>query len=435
LLISLSIVVEMVAMSLALYHLGKFPGQASTTRQGSAIVVLAPSLQGDGCLEDQAWSPDGRQVAVLGYRQQCPSELPDKYDYQPGEVNIYSAVTGQLVRTILPDPTVLALPAVLPLGKVQPASANSDISKRDINYRDVIWSPDSKRLALIFVVDLYIAGGISASGLIGLAVMHADGTHERATVINDANQDFAALRWDTTTADYLPLPVLQPAMRYSWSANGLLVPSGSLTSATSPASIGNPDGGESFTIWQPGSIYLNSLPSEPGVYTLLTPILPWSPDGRFLITSIDLDGVLHPLGKPNPPPRELKAMSEETAPSVAIRDPALQRLLASLNDNNSVDDIAWSPNGRVLAASMGDNSLTTANGSTTSAPVIFYDCATGRTIGTLQPQPAAHVPLNQALGANLLWSSDGSHFLTYSALLNTITIWGPSMLPKSAQEH
>jgi Tol biopolymer transport system component len=119
-----------------------------------------------------------------------------------------------------------------------------------------------------------------------------------------------------------------------------------------------------------------------------------------------------------------------------IRDPALQRLLTSLNASTgqggqALIDVAWSPNGRVLAAVPEENST---NGGAAPAPVTFYDSATAKTLGTLQPQPSTAVTQSAGAGSFyfLRWSADGSHVLVYSRQLDTITIWGPSVLPRSA---
>ena len=153
---------------------------------------------------------------------------------------------------------------------------------------------------------------------------------------------------------------------------------------------------------------------------------------------------MHPAGKPSPSASELNLVGRHSAPNVAIRDPALQRLLVSLTSSansggHPLDEIAWSPNGHVLAAIPDDISSNLTGGSANSVPVTFYDCATGRTIGTLQPQSHADISTNEGFAdpyiisiSLLRWSADGSHVLVYSDQLDTITVWSLSMLPQSA---
>ena len=131
-------------------------------------------------------------------------------------------------------------------------------------------------------------------------------------------------------------------------------------------------------------------------------------------------------------------------PNIAIRDPALQGLFVSLTASANtgghlLDDIAWSPNGRVLAAIPDDISNNLTGGGAGSSTVTFYDCATGKTIGTLRPQASSHISAPEGFAdPNLIsisllrWSADGSHVLVYSDQLGTITVWGPGMLPQSA---
>lgn len=450
-----SVVLALVLVAgVVLHQLGIFPGAAATSHRGPTGVVLALSLEELDCVQDAAWSPNGQQVASLGYRDQCPSDAPTNYNYQAGVLNIYSAATGKLVHTILLDPTVLALPGVpAPPANAQPTSALADTSKLVINYTNLLWSPDGKQLALTFYIRRWNAAvTVEVVAFRGLVLVNADGTNERAALINETSRQYGALRWDTTTVGALGLVApqhsgnlvsLPPALSYSWGSDGQLIPQGLLTSASSPtAAVGNPDGGSSFTIWQPGAIALNPVAGYPSIYTWDTSFLAWSPDGHYLIDSLRLEGIVHPVGEPNLTAAGLQAEGDEGAPNVGIRDPALQRLLTSLHasadpeDPSSFINVAWSPNGHVLAAIPNEQS---SNGSAFSVPVTLYDCATGKTMGTLQPQSSSRsggfANPNVGVAAWLRWSADGSQLLVYSEQLDTITVWGPGLLPKSAPAY
>jgi hypothetical protein len=446
-LVVLSVVLALVLVaSIVLHQLGIFPGATATSHRGATGVVLALSLEELDCLQDAAWSPNGQQVAALGYLDQCPSDAPTNYNYQAGVLAIYSAATGKLVHMILLDSTVLALPGIpAPPANAQPNSADSDTSKLVINYTNMLWSPDGKQLALTFWIGRWNAAvTVEVAAYQGLVLVNADGTNERAALINETSRQYGALRWNTTTMGslgiapqqrYGDLVSLPPALSYSWGSGGQLMPQGSLTSASSPtAAVGNPDGGSSFSIWQPGAIAVNPVEGDPSIYTWETSFLAWSPDGHYLVDSFQLEGIVHPVGEPIPTAAGLQAEGDAGAPNVAIRDPALQRLLTSLHasadpeDPSSQINVAWSPNGRVLAAIPDDES---ANGSALSAPVTLYDCATGKTMGTLLPHGDAANP-NTGIAVLLRWSADGSQLLLYSEKLDTITVWGPSLLPKSA---
>ena len=412
-------------------------------------MAIVPSLHGLACLQDAAWSPNAQQVAALGYSDQCPNDDPSSYNYQSGVLQIYSAATGQLVHTLLPDATVLGLPGIpSPPSSIQPASANADTSKPVLDYTHVLWSPDGNQLALTFVILRWnTAGTITTPAFAGLVLVNADGTNERAALLNETSQQYSALRWDTTTlgwnviavqrgfGDFVSMPL---GTSYSWTSGGRLMPSGMLTSPSSPTSpVGNPDGGNAFTIWQPSILQLFPEPGSPYIYTSYTAFLAWSPDGRYLIDSVSLRGIVHPVGEPAPAPGELNLLlGQQNAPTMLIRDPAQQDLYVALTassnstDGASADDIAWSPNGRVLAGMPDIVSSIETSGSSDSAPVTLYNSSTGKAVRTLQPQSFSRISANSNAGSNSLlrWSADGSHLLVYSDQLGTITIWGPSSL-------
>ena len=232
-----------------------------------------------------------------------------------------------------------------------------------------------------------------------------------------------------------------------------MVPGSAAAGASSPgAGIGNPDGGSTFSMWQPGivafynSAVVNNSPVavNPGVYAWSSMFVAWSPDSRYLIDAISLLGTVHPAGEPIPTAAGLQTFGWEGLTTLGIRDRAMQRLLASLRPSGShglqpLDHVAWSPNGRVLAAvsELPEGNLSSL-GNGASGTVTMYDSATGRTLGTLRTRLNARVISNDLsddryLGSTsvLLWSADGSHLLVYYDLSDTITIWGPGVLPKA----
>jgi hypothetical protein len=452
-----TVLVLVVIAGVILHQLAMSPGRGAPSRPVFTSVVIIPSLHGLDCLQDAEWSPDGQQIALLGYGGECPSDDPSSYNYQPGVLQIYSAATGQMIHTLLPDASVLTLPGIPPApSPVQPAGGSAITNKPVLDYSHFQWSPDGKQLALTFVILRWNSADTDAVPVDeGLVLVNADGTHERAALQNEASHQYAAVRWDTTTLTSLGLAgqklygsllSLPPGTSYAWSSDGKVVPNGSLSAAATPtAPVGNPDGGRSFTIWQPGILHLFQEPGDPYIYFSYTAFLAWSPDGRYLIDSVLLRGIDHPAGEPIPPAFELhEAFGQLTAPIVPVRDPAEQRLYVSLTasanqGNSALEDIAWSPNGRLLAAIPDEIPSNGTSGSTTSFPVTLYDCASGKILGTLQPAPIAQAPasegsatLDLSSSSLIRWSATGSHVLLYSDQQDTITIWGPKVLPHSA---
>jgi hypothetical protein len=202
-------------------------------------------------------------------------------------------------------------------------------------------------------------------------------------------------------------------------------------------------------MWQPGTVAFynrtvvdnSPVTVKPGVYAWSSTFVAWSPDGRYLIDSVALLGTLHPAGEPIPTTSGLQALGWERLGNVGIRDRAMQSLLASLHPDTfgqASVHVAWSPNGRILAAIPEGGSGGNESGEPTSQPVTLYDSATARPLGMLLTRLNSRVTANdlsldryQGSTSVLLWSADGSHLLVYDDQTDTITIWGPGALPKS----
>jgi len=422
-------------------------------------MTIVPSLHGLDCIQDATWSPNAQQVALLGYSGQCPSDDPSNYIYQPGVLQIYSAVTGQLLHTVLPDATVHALPSSPSSpADVNPGTTIVGTSKTVLVYTHVLWSPDGSNLALTFAITTWPGqGAIAVPAFRGIVLVNADGTHERAAILRVTGQQdsyflLSALRWDITSLSsltaavhqsYGPLISMPLGTSYSWSSDDHLIPTGSLTGASSSTTpVGDLDGGNAFTIWQPAILELFAEPEAPYVYTWYSSFLAWSPDGRYLIDPVSLRGLVHPIGEPIPTADELNAViGPLTVPTMPIRDSAEQQLYVLLTKiagggDKLFGDIAWNPSGRILAAIPDAGSSDATNGSASSAPITLYDSATGKSLATLQPPANTHASANGSSASSdinvislLRWSADGSHLLVYSDQPGTITIWGPSILP------
>lgn len=463
LIISGAVLAVLVVAGVVLHQLGISPGRSTGSKAATTGVTIVPSQHGLDCIQDAAWSPNAQQVALLGYGGQCPSDDPSNYIYQPGALQIYSAVTGQLLHSVLPDATVHALPdARSSAPNVNLCAAGFGTSEPVVVYTNVLWSPDGSKLALTFAFMVWTgAGGTAVPACRGIVLINADGTHERAAILSgeqgegDSTLQYSALRWDTATLgsstaavhqSYGPLISMPLGTGYSWSSDDHLIPTGSLASASSSttAPVGDPDGGNAFTIWQPARLDLFAEPEAPYVYTWYSSFLAWSPDGRYLIDSVTLRGLVHPVGEPIPTADELtEVLGRQTVPAMPIRDTAQKQLFVLLTKiaaggDKQFGDIAWNPTGRILAAIPDDGTSDTTSGSATSPPATLYDSATGKSLATLQPPANTHASANGSSASSdinvfslLRWSADGSHLLVYSDQPGIITIWGPSMLPFS----
>lgn len=436
-----------------------FTSRTARNASGSApnTVKIVTLASGVACPSALAWSPDGTRIAVVGYAKVCPSEFPTNYQYEPGIVGVYDAATGRLLGAFQPDKPVQQVPGMPTPGSVTPAVSSADTSSQVVNYSDILWSPDGKKLALRFAVSTYSIGKASfgadvnyQGGATGLEITNVDGSQAHVITYNAHGGNYSALRWDVTADSVTPInPVrgtgpenysITPAYSYSWGADGTLQPGTPLASDTQPTQgpIGNPDGGSSFSMWQPGTAtyqnvaFINNqqVPENPGTYTFSTGFLAWSPDGRYIFDSLYLDGLVQPHGRPAPTAKALKDFGLNTAPHLLMRDQGMEQAFESLPATVSGGaslSLAWRPDGRVLAAQAQRQSNAQASGSA----VVLYDCRTGAKLGELTPIfDLQGSDLGTGQVNALLWSPDGSHLLVLDAQSATITIWGAGKLPK-----
>jgi WD40 repeat protein len=398
--------------------------------------TLRPPQEGLGCVNDAAWSPDGARIAVLAH----PGRPCSSSAYAAASVLIYDGQSGalearvDLARAVLP--ALQALPASAPM----PQSAQSARDGPLITFPSVTWSPDGQRLALPFLT-VFAQPQAAASFAQGLLMLARDGTHPRTLLHPGVPGQMLAAEWDlasgkavasSTVPDFsLPDPA-GPIVSFHWEAGGILKPdasspSGRASGAAAP--VGSPEGGRSFTIWQPG--VLSPLSSEvadvrpnqqqqPYAWSAL--VAAWSPDGRYLVPALHLYGPLQSIEEA-PGETSFNASGAMLRP-VPVRDAALKQLLSwTATPTTSGWNVAWRPDGRVLA-SFGPRDLL-------GRSVELYDCASGRKLASLEPiQGVVTILDNVADYGKLLWSPDGSHLLHYTPWTGSVTIWGPDQLPR-----
>jgi WD40 repeat protein len=279
-----------------------------------------------------------------------------------------------------------------------------------ITYVQVIWSPDGKLLACTFNV---LSTQPPQNGVV---LMHREGGQPQVVLQNQSATAPFYAEWDVVRSQPVPftpppsalsLMPLSPALAYRWGADGTLVPETVLTNAGVPAApalgpVGNPDGDPTFTLWQPGSVDVASLADASRLTSWSTTFAAWSPDGRYLVDGMTLFGLLKLPGQRFPNSSTLVRTRLNQVPLLPLRDRALLMVV------ESATAVAWSPNGRVLAASHAGKS------------VELYECRSGRRLASL-------VLHNQGFAAPtaLRWSPDGSHVLVASLWRTMIILWDP----------
>lgn len=475
----------LLALALLLAVAGEgFGYQLIRSNQSHPSAVLPSTLtlvthNGDpACLRDAVWSPDGQQVALIGYVGRCP--LPEDLSLRrsnnlfftgqiasaPSVVAIYDTRDGHFVRHITPDDAIRPLIAISP-AVVQALEAAGEPAGDILgfNYTHLLWSPDGAHIALIFNVFVPSAipngnTGVSPGTLYEGVEIVAPRSGEKPQVLLRplVGQRPSATIWDLTSGKVLATPTpalpgtlatLPPALAYRWGTDGLLRPDVPLPANPAPASspaapvvpIGNPDGGAAFSIWQPGVIAgaipggvgLSSLPNAPNWNV---DIAAWSPDGRYLAERITVQGLLVSAQSATPDQRALAPYGWQGALRLPPRDAGM-RQAAGLTQIRSFGFgispllgvlASWRPDGRRIAVDVAGN---TSGADPSPSTVFIFDATTAQVLATLQPVPP-HANLGgDANAANILrWSPDGSRLLLVDTVVRTITIWGPGKLPQ-----
>ena len=227
--------------------------------------------------------------------------------------------------------------------------------------------------------------------------------------------------WDThqLSARQLDLPVAQ---EYEWLPGDLLIgadpsPSGDAEPA------GNPLDGQRFSMWRTGAfVEFNavncgqssaSAPAKPAtpLTTLYLSTTAWSPDGRYLLTVVQVAKApqvpIHNAGAPRSP-FCLSASAASAFPQAPIHDRAMRAALGLLGGDVLDVELLWSPNGARLAA------LPSASSQLSSA-ITLYNAATGAVLARIAAGPS-QIPGAQGTDANALfingaWSPDGRRLL------------------------
>lgn len=451
------------------------PGKGTSQGVKASIVSIVPALDGLQCPQDVVWSPNGSEIAVLGYDRYCATDARINYSYEPGIVAVYAVETGKLVAKFQPDTAITSALELTRPAYVTPAPGG-DASQQAIEYEQIAWSPDGTRLALTFTVS--IITGVMPNGLLqattihGLSISDIQGGHAKvlAHTLKDSRDDYSG-EWNTASgtyytpsassaetnhtaasgpnADWAIAPALtQAAVTYAWGVNGSLIPQQILTPGRAtasvrsgaPAPVGRPDGGSAFAIWQPGEYVAltgarpgtnGSQVDLPGTYTFTTSFLAWSPDGQYVLSAYAQNWRVQTARQPAPAPQALSDLGLGGAPVLPVRDAALEAVLDATPITTPRPTgsglVAWSPSGRFLAVQpITATDLDTVQPS--QRAIRIYDYSTGAVVATLTPTASNQ---GQQTASYLRWSPSGQQFLLLDDALGTITIWSQDKLPSS----
>lgn len=391
------------------------------------VIVLTPGAESLNCVRDASWSPDGRYFALLGYAGGCPESRPGTAS-SGGRIVVYDAATGAVHTSLAPDAAVLdALHAETP-------AAGAML----IQYQTLLWRPDGARLAVAFSLTATQTNAPSpqlASTVLGLILAPVNGSRPTVFTHPLAAGEDAAGEWNLRTGAYLAQPVAlpPPALSYTWSSAGTFAPA---AGAAASGNIGQPAGGNSFTIWQPAQIVRESASitdtTSPAVYVYRTSFAGWSPDGTYFAPSLGITARIQPAGQPTPDQHMLAALGVSSLRPLPVRDAALSTALGQLtlltaDRTNGPMSVSWSPSGRILAVQLIPADPN-ADSSRTDHAIILYDSATGKPLTALVPRIG---PRRLSGNTVLRWSPDGARLLLYDPVLGTVMIWSGANIPRA----
>jgi hypothetical protein len=373
------------------------------------------------CATQVAWSPDSTRIAVVGNGENCSGAASGR---TPGLILVYAAASGSVIQKLQPDTAVLALPTI-----AQQVAANSASGGTisTLTYQSLTWTPDGQALLMTFDLELQPNPNAGSMGVYGLQRLGVSDPSLTEVWLDTAASHFAQLeRWDLQAgaADVPPAPV--KASAYQWNADGTLAPAGPARQA-----VGAPDGGETFTVWQPGRLLFGTQSDKAtGSTTVIAQDVGWvsnaspvSPDGHYLYPNMINAGSLVPPSTQQTVVGELVLQPHDQA-LVAL---ARQMMRTPSPDQNTSILVAWRPDGSYLAA--------LAPGAAAPSPAAFttsiYDTASGKLVKQVMPDFTGRgaSPAGRGASVALLWSPDGSSLLLVDDIYGVITVWGPGALP------
>lgn len=397
----------------------------------AAPVAIKPTtvilLYNDGfaCVSDASWSPDSKYVALLGNQLECGGS-----NVTPGILTIHDASSGKRVRSFLLDDLIMQ-------------TFHNHYAKihtqANIYYHFVLWSHDDHHLAILFnAIFFHEPQQPSFDGLLLLdtkggppdVFVHVDQPLPQSYLVWDIQQGTEFIAPAATSGNFQnPGFTISPSVFYRWGNGGgvneLQSVQNKEASGLSHNAIGNPDGGNSFTLWQPGQIAVTTGGGNgaflPGVASWSTDFAAWSPDGRYIVDNLVVDGRFNVLGRPNPDHQTLVQLAMDLLPVLPIRDKGLQRILQVILSNPVREYpigvasalASWRFDGQALAAYGASDPYDTS--------VNIYRCTDGAQVATLLP--SSPVPRVIGGGTILRWSDDGSRVLLFNVNAATVAIW------------
>ncbi len=265
---------------------------ASSSQQSVDILALENDV---GCLVDIAWSPNGQQVAILGYKSgnACADE-----SYVPAQLTIYNVSPAAVLSRIQIDKAIIGTVHPWTEGIRAPAptcNVQNGEGIPGIKYYNLLWSQDGQRLAMQFSAAFPPCSG-SLFQIPHAAELTLDMVGKRAKVVQFSLAASAHLTplWDSEQAPEMDDVPASPSRPYGYSAP---------SDASGTVIAMSPDGRKIASYSYGGEVELYdsasgseiaSLPPQVGTgsYSGRPLVMRWSPDGtRLLLASSGLGSV------------------------------------------------------------------------------------------------------------------------------------------------
>lgn len=435
------LLVALIGAGILLAELRAGPGTGAV--QGTlshALAVSTVSSAGLSCPHDAAFSPREPLVVVLGTLGTCDDSAATP-SWQPSAAVLYDSTTG-------------ATRGIIPLDRFLGIASASVAQRRHIqwvSYAGLGFAPDGAHLGVVYTEFGQSEEGsaLTPESVVDAGLLYLDAQHGTAQVLRGDSSFFGASSgpggqtpayplWNVRTGAEQPAFATAPSFAYAWGGAGQPQPlapvrPGSATlptiaSARSP--VGTPDGGATFTIWQPGLLAgPGNAGVGPGHAAFLTLFPTWSPDGRS-VTLIDAGLAQPDARRPSTRGAVLPYPLPAQGPLVAPRDPAEEAVEQEIGASGQAL-VAWNPSGTLLASVTCGTThpllemRETASGSLTGAQPLSIGA--GPSACALSAQTASAYPRTTR---QLLWSSDGTVILMTDRAGGTLSFWHVSPPPE-----
>jgi hypothetical protein len=412
-------------------------GPAITSR----IVTLGDKVK-LYCPSTPAWSPDGRQIAVLA--QTSPSLgdcgtptygqtlLDSALSTSPPTplyaIAIIDASSGKVERAI---PFLLPTMSALCGARCAPQDGYIPFLASYNPLNAISWSPDGKTIGFFFTYNVgnvkMAVNGAQVNGIQWYGVLQlipVNGSGDARTLLATSyvqpgpdrpypNKFFHSAPvyiWNLATgaSSYAVIPnnllgeATTPfAAAYGWAANGQITPQ-------------NSAGASTFSPWISGQLRAANVTSRVFEYTAT--LWRWSPDGRYVAPNMTVQAFVRAPGVlDEPPPFNTW---DYIPPLVAAPDLAMAKLLKEISKPQVTAEVAWSPNGKLLAG------LDCSHGADTARLTVRR----GNDGGGLVTTTFMYPPTMNSQGCDgdmeaLAWSSDNASVASGDATANEVVIW------------